>query len=166
MKSQSALPDTQSIEKRLQEAIQLAVHHVRNAGGGPFGCVIYKNGVKISEGVNRVTHQNDPTAHAEIEAIRAACRVLGSWQLDDCEVYASSEPCPMCMAALYWARPRAVYFANPKNVASANGFDDSFIYTELNLPAQNRSLIFRQIPIADAAQPFTEWKNNPDSIAY
>lgn len=166
MKSQSALPDTETIEKRVQEAVQLAVRHVRDGGGGPFGCVIYKNGVKISEGVNLVTAQNDPTAHAEIIAIRAACSAIGSWQLEDCEVYASSEPCPMCMAALYWARPRAVYFANPKEVASVFGFDDAFIYRELHTPPQNRKLIFRQIPVADAAQPFTEWKKNPDSVSY
>lgn len=152
--------------KRLEEALNLASRNVRENNGGPFGCVIYKEGIKIAEGVNRVTSCKDPTAHAEIEAIRAACLVLDSWQLEGCEVYASSEPCPMCTAAIFWARPMAVCFANPLQVAAKYGFDDSHIAHQLARSFQQRTIPFICLTPKESEGPFIEWENNPSKIAY
>ncbi len=154
------------ITKRLEEALTLALRNVNENKGGPFGCVIYKDGVKIAEGVNRVTSLKDPTAHAEIEAIRAACLALDSWQLEECEIYASSEPCPMCTAAIFWARPKAVYFANPLDVAARFGFDDSYIYGQMTESPQKRTIPFTCFKPEDAEKPFDQWMNNPSKLPY
>ncbi len=152
-------------KEHLREAIRVAADNVAR-GGGPFGAVVVRNGEVIARGVNRVTPNNDPTAHAEIEAIREACRVLGSFQLDGCELYASSEPCPMCLGAVYWARPKAVYFANGREVARAAGFDDELIYAELDTPAEDRTYPLIKVEIDDADAPFKAWAAKTDRIEY
>lgn len=123
-------------EELMRRAIVLSVDNVRN-GGGPFGAVITRNGEVVATGVNRVTANNDPTAHAEVSAIRNAAEALGTFDLSDCEIYTSCEPCPMCLGAIYWARLKKVYFANNKTDAKNIGFDDSFIYDELALPRKS-----------------------------
>src|SRR5665647_1288636 len=123
----------------IRQAIEMAVASVRR-DGGPFAALVVKDGVVIATGTNQVTRGNDPTAHAEIVAIREACRVLGDFQLTGCEVYASCEPCPMCLGAIYWARPDKMYFANTKTDAAAIGFDDQFIYNEIELNVCDRHL--------------------------
>ena len=115
----------------MQEAINVGLEGMRNNLGGPFGCVIVKDDKIIGKGCNSVIASNDPTAHAEVVAIRDACKTLGSFQLEDCEVYTTCEPCPMCMGALYWARPKKIYYANSRYDAASIGFDDSFIYEEI-----------------------------------
>jgi guanine deaminase len=152
--------------KFMKEAIRLAIENVRSGNGGPFGAVIVKNGKIISKGVNNVTSSSDPTAHAEVVAIREACKSLNSFQLDGCDIYASCEPCPMCLGAIYWARPENLYFAGTKNDASAIGFDDSFIYDELDLPIEKRKLNSVHVDHPDANSPFNEWKNKKDKIEY
>lgn len=156
---------TVSREDYAQEAVRLAVESV-DAGGGPFGAVVVKDGKVLARAGNRVTLDNDPTAHAEVVAIREACAVLGSFQLEGCEVYCSSEPCPMCMGALYWARPAAVYYANGRDVALAAGFDDHDIYEDLRLPAGERRRPLTQIVIPDAEEPFRRWDRKPDRVEY
>src|SRR4051794_31773257 len=121
-------------------AVQLAHDNVHSKGGGPFGAIIVKDGKIVGTGCNNVTTTNDPTAHAEVQAIRDACKNLGSFQLDGCEVYTSCEPCPMCIGALYWARPKAIYYACTKEEAAKIGFDDHFIYQELEKPIDQRTL--------------------------
>src|SRR3984885_5062439 len=122
----------------MQQAIALAVENVTSGQGGPFGAVIVKDGKVIATGVNKVTATNDPTAHAEVTAIRSACEMLGTFQLDGCDVYTSCEPCPMCLAAIYWARCRAIYFGNTAADAAKVGFDDSFLYDEMKKPLSER----------------------------
>jgi tRNA(Arg) A34 adenosine deaminase TadA len=135
-------------------------------GGGPFGAVIVKDGVIIAEGGNRVASSNDPTAHAEIVAIRAACAALSSFSLRDCEIYVSCEPCPMCLAAIYWARLDRVYFANDRADAARIGFDDDFLYRELAaLPAARRIPMVRLLP-DEARLAFEAWEKKPDKIRY
>ena len=140
----------------LEVAIRLATESVAH-GGGPFGCVIVKDGTVIAHGANAVTRDGDPTAHAEVVAIRVACRALGTHQLEGCDLYASCEPCPMCLGAIYWARPRAVYFAATRHEAAAAGFDDDFIYRELALPPEARQRPFIQVSLVTATDPFTAW---------
>jgi len=144
-------------ERFLQMAIELAKENVEKGNGGPFGAVIVKNGEVIATGSNSVTTLNDPTAHAEVTAIRNACKELNSFQLDDCEIYSSCEPCPMCLGAIYWARPKALYFAADKNDAAKAGFDDSFIYKEIKLDYSKRHIITQQINIKDKLKPFEVW---------
>jgi len=153
-------------EQFMSEAIRLATENVKSGNGGPFGAVIVKNGKIISRGVNQVTSNNDPTAHAEVVAIRDACKNLGSFQLDGCEVYASCEPCPMCLGAIYWARPDKLYFAGTKKDAADIGFDDSFIYDEINIPYEKRNINTLHVKHTDALLPFNEWKNKEDKIEY
>ena len=153
-------------EEFMTEAIRLAVENVRSGNGGPFGAVIVKDGKIISRGVNRVTSFNDPTAHAEVMAIREACKHLNSFQLDGCDIYASCEPCPMCLGAIYWARPENLYFAGTKKNASDIGFDDSFIYDEIKIPIEKRSLKTVHIDHPDSYIPFKEWKDKEDKIEY
>ena len=153
-------------EKFMTEAIRLAVENVKSGKGGPFGAVVVKDGKIISTGVNLVTSINDPTAHAEVTAIRKACKELGSFQLDGCEIYASCEPCPMCLGAIYWARPEKLYFASTKKNAADIDFDDSFIYEEINIPFEERSIHTAHINHKDALAPFLEWKNKIDKIEY
>lgn len=148
------------------EAIRLSEYAVANNEGGPFGCVIVKDDQIIGRGYNRVLATNDPTSHAEVVAIRDACSNLHSFQLDGCEVYTSCEPCPMCLGALYWARPRVVYFANTKEDATAGGFDDSFIYDEIEKELSERSIPFRALRIDSAANAFRLWQQKDDKTLY
>lgn len=150
----------------MQRAIDLARSGMNEQEGGPFGCVIVKEGKIIGEGNNRVTSTNDPTAHAEIVAIRDACKNIQSFQLDKCEIYTSCEPCPMCLGAIYWARPSKIYYACTREDAAEIGFDDALIYRELELPAEQR--IIPLIPLAHTKgiELFEEWKNKSDKIQY
>lgn len=150
----------------MKEAIMLSVHNVETATGGPFGAVVVKDGKIIARGTNMVTISNDPTAHAEVVAIREACRILGTYQLSGCEIYASCEPCPMCLAAIYWARPDKLFFANTKEDAAAINFDDDFIYKEIALPIEKRKLFTRQIMREEALIAFEKWKQSTEKIEY
>ena len=152
-------------EKYMKRAIQLAVDNVRN-GGGPFGAVIVKDGRIVAEGVNRVTSQHDPTAHAEVQAIREACRKMETFDLTGCEIYSSCEPCPMCLGAIYWAHLSHLYFAGTKIDAARAGFDDAFIYEELPLDIQHRQLPTETMMHNEALQPFDEWMKSSDKIEY
>ncbi|MCI3194632.1 nucleoside deaminase [Bacillus sp. HU-1818] len=142
----------------LQRAVELAAEGVNAGVGGPFGAVIVKDGKIIAEGQNNVTTSNDPTAHAEVTAIRNACKALGSYQLDDCILYTSCEPCPMCLGAIYWARPKAVYYASEHTDAANAGFDDSFIYDEIEKPLPERIIPFRQVYLSEHLSPFKAWQ--------
>jgi len=150
----------------MARAIQLSIDGVRSGRGGPFGTVIVRNGQIVAEGMNQVTSTNDPTAHAEVVAIRAACAKLGVFQLKDCELYTSCEPCPMCLGAIYWAHLARIYFANSAEDAANIGFDDSFIYGELKLPHSNRRIPAVQIMREEALAAFRLWKEKPDKIPY
>ncbi|MDR1405591.1 MAG: nucleoside deaminase [Prevotellaceae bacterium] len=141
----------------LREAIRLAEENISQQGGGPFGAVIVKNGEIIATATNTVTTGNDPTAHAEVNAIRAACRKLDTFDLNDCEIYASCEPCPMCLAAIYWARIGKVYFAGNRLDAQAAGFDDSFIYEELEKPLNKRKIPAIHALHEEGRQPLQHW---------
>ncbi len=145
------------LEVFLQRAIALAIENVNSGQGGPFATLIVKGGKIIAEATNRVTSANDPTAHAEIEAIRHACRALGSFQLSGCDLYASCEPCPMCLGAIYWARPNRVFYAATAAEAAAAGFDDAFIYDELRRAPNARRLSITQLRQPDALRPFQAW---------
>ena len=149
----------------MREAIALAIENVAQ-GGGPFGCVIVKDGNVVARGVNRVTQTNDPTAHAEVVAIRAACAALGDFQLTGCELYTSCEPCPMCMAAVYWARPDKVYFGATKDDAAHAGFDDSMIYEEFALPYEKRRIPVSQTGRDEALKAFEAWAKSPNKVRY
>jgi tRNA(Arg) A34 adenosine deaminase TadA len=149
----------------MARAIQLSVENV-SAGGGPFGAVVVKGGAIIAEGVNRVTASRDPTAHAEISAIRAACAKLGAFELKDCDLYTSCEPCPMCLGAIYWARPAHVYFANLAADAARVGFDDAFIYREIAQPHARREIPMIQMMREEALAAFRAWETKPNKIEY
>ncbi|HOJ25044.1 MAG TPA: nucleoside deaminase [Bacteroidales bacterium] len=149
----------------LKLAIELAKENVKN-GGGPFGAVIVKDGQIIAKGTNRVTSHNDPTAHAEIVAIRQACEKLNDFQLNDCIIYSSCEPCPMCLGAIYWARPKKLVFAADKFDAANAGFDDSMIYDEIQLPYYDRHLETINLRIDESLQPFELWMSENDKITY
>lgn len=149
----------------MAEAIELSLRNVRE-GGGPFGALVVRDDEEIARGANQVVATHDPTAHAEIVAIRAACRTLGAFQLDGCEIYASCEPCPMCLAAIYWARPARLFFAATKDDAAAAGFDDSFIYAEIAKPHDGRALPVRQLMREEARRAFGEWSRSPLKTPY
>jgi guanine deaminase len=149
----------------MAEAIRLARDSVRS-GGGPFGCVVVKGGRIVARGHNQVTARNDPTAHAEVTAIREACRHLQAFQLGDCELYTSCEPCPMCLGAIYWAHIPRVYFAANRADAAAAGFDDDFIYSQVPLPPEERSVAMRSLLREEAVSVFGEWIAKPDKIPY
>ena len=149
----------------MRQAIQLAMDNIKN-GGGPFGAVIVKDGEVIATGVNRVTKNNDPTAHAEVTAIRQACEKLGTFSLEGCDIYASCEPCPMCLGAIYWARLDHLYYGANKHDAAAAGFDDQFIYEEIELPYANRHLKTASLLEEEAHAPFTLWAQHEERIAY
>ena len=149
----------------MRQAIDLAVENVRR-GGGPFGALVVKDGIVIATGANQVTRANDPTAHAEIVAIREACRVLISFQLPGCDLYTSCEPCPMCLGAIYWARPERVYFAATQNEAAAAGFDDRFIYRQIELPHSERSIPMIRVINERSTRPFEDWVNLSDKKQY
>jgi tRNA(Arg) A34 adenosine deaminase TadA len=156
----------ESDTKFLRQAIELAKEGIEAGVGGPFGCIIVKDGQVIGKGANQVTSTNDPTAHAEVVAIRDACRRLGDYQLVDCDVYASCEPCPMCLGALYWARPRRVVYASTRDEAAEAGFDDAFIYLEINVSAQERKIPFDHHTMAEATALFALWKEKVDKQPY
>ncbi|MBK7944288.1 MAG: nucleoside deaminase [Flavobacteriales bacterium] len=153
-------------EEYMREAIRLSIENVEAGKGGPFGCVIVKDGRIIARGANEVTSSNDPTAHAEVVAIRKACKVLGSFQLDDCEIYCSCEPCPMCLGAIYWARPKAIYYASTKGDAAAIDFDDQFIYEEIERPIEDRKLFTQQLLRTEALAAFEKWKASTRKVEY
>ncbi len=153
-------------EHFMNEAVKNAIQGMNNNEGGPFGCVIVKNGKIVGKGNNKVTSSNDPTAHAEVTAIRDACKNLNSFQLDDCIIYTSCEPCPMCLGAIYWARPKKVYFGSNKKDAANIGFDDAFIYKELPLPFNQRSIPFEQINRDNALKAFKLWGEKEDKTEY
>lgn len=153
-------------EQFMQEAINLALEGMRNKDGGPFGAVIVKNGEIVGRGSNAVTDTLDPTAHAEVVAIRDACKNLNSFQLDGCEIYTTCEPCPMCLGAIYWARPDKVYYSCNKTDAADVGFDDDFIYKELDLPLAERKVPFVQMSREESLKIFGEWKKMEDKTEY
>lgn len=144
----------------MKEAIRLSINNVEDGKGGPFGAVVVKDGKIIARGVNQVTSNNDPTAHAEVVAIRNACTTLNTFQLDDCEIYTSCEPCPMCLGAIYWARPAKLYYANTKEDAAFINFDDKFIYDEIALPVEKRKLFTKQILRSEALEAFKKWEQS------
>ena len=150
----------------MHEASQLSIENVQSSNGGPFGAVIVKNREIIATGVNEVTKSNDPTAHAEMIAIRNACKTLDSFQLDDREIYCSCEPCPMCLGAIYWARPKAIYFANTKTDATEINFDDNYIYQELELPIYERKFPINQLLRDEAQSAFLQLKKSGKNIDY
>ena len=150
----------------MREAIRLSIEKMQAGFGGPFGAVVVRNGEIIAHGFNNVTSSNDPTAHAEVDAIRKACAALGKFQLDDCDLYTSCEPCPMCLGAIYWARFRKVYYGNTKQDAAAVGFDDQFIYEELEKPLPSRSIVMEQLLPEEAIMAFREWDQSPHKIDY
>lgn len=150
----------------MRRAINLAEEGMTNNHGGPFGCVIAKDGAIIAEGYNRVTSTNDPTAHAEVVAIREACKKLGTFQLNGCTLYTSCEPCPMCFGAIYWARPDKVYFACNKKDAAAIAFDDQFIYDELEKRIEERQIKFINILQEEGIPVFKKWVEKSNKTAY
>jgi guanine deaminase len=156
----------QAREEFLVLAFEVALQGVESGAGGPFGAVIVRGDDVLARAHNQVVSTNDPTAHAEIGAIRAACAVVNSFQLDDCELYASCEPCPMCLGAIYWARPRAVFFSATRDDAAAAGFDDAFVYEELALPPAARTLPMSRVEHPGAAGPFAAWAAKPDRVEY
>ena len=155
-------------EKRIhmKKAIELAFSNVLSNNGGPFGAVVVRDGEIIGKGVNLVTSTNDPTAHAEIVAIREAASNVGSFELQDCEIYTSCEPCPMCLGAIYWARIGKLYYAATKDDAAKADFDDSFIYKEFLLPKDQRSIPSLQLMRDDAVKVFDAWNESGDKVAY
>jgi tRNA(Arg) A34 adenosine deaminase TadA len=150
----------------MQMAIDLATENVTSGAGGPFGAVVVRAGEVIATGVNCVTANNDPTAHAEVMAIREACRVLGDFQLTGCEVYTSCEPCPMCLAAIYWSRCAAIFFGNTAADAAKAGFDDSFLYTEVKKPIEDRAIPTAQLLPEQAIVSFNTWCERAERIDY
>ena len=153
-------------KKYIQYTIELAIENVKQQKGGPFAALIVKDNIIIATGTNVVTTSNDPSAHAEISAIRAACKKLNAFQLDDCIIYSSCEPCPMCLGAIYWARLQRLVFAADKRQAANAGFDDDFIYKEIALPYADRSINTSHLIIQQANAPFEEWIENENKITY
>jgi tRNA(Arg) A34 adenosine deaminase TadA len=152
--------------KFMLAAIELSKNGLISNDGGPFGCVVVKDGVIVGKGWNKVTSTNDPTAHAEVTAIRDACTTLGTFQLYDCEIYTSCEPCPMCMGAIYWARPAKVFYANTRVDAANIGFDDSLIYEELTLPFEQRKIAMQALGRTEAIKVFETWSAKTDRVDY
>ncbi|MCU0470081.1 MAG: nucleoside deaminase [Arcicella sp.] len=153
-------------EKMMQKAIELSIKGSSEGKGGPFGAVVVKDGKIVGQGHNQVTSTNDPTAHAEVVAIRDACKNLGTFQLSDCELYTSCEPCPMCLGAIYWARPARVYYANTREDAAAVGFDDAFIYEEIPLPLSERKIEMIQLGREEAQKAFILWTEKENKVDY
>lgn len=153
-------------ERFMREVIALSVENVRSGRGGPFAAVVVKTGEVVARGVNLVTATNDPTAHAEIVAIRAACQALNSFHLMGCEIYASCEPCPMCLGAIYWARLSRYYYGNTRFEAAKINFDDSLIYDEIGKPPQSRSIPGSNLLAEEAAEAFKEWLRSPVKLPY
>jgi tRNA(Arg) A34 adenosine deaminase TadA len=155
-----------SQENFMREAIKLAEAGMRGGRGGPFGCVVVRKGEVVGRGHNRVTSTNDPTAHAEVVAIRDACANLETFQLTDCELYTSCEPCPMCLSAIYWARIPQVFYANTRADAAAIGFDDDFIYQQVPLPPDQRTIPMKPLLRDEAQGAFREWASKRDKVRY
>ena len=153
-------------KKYMREAIRLSIEMMRRGKGGPFGAVVVKGNRIVGRGSNEVTSGNDPTAHAEIVAIRDACRRLKTFQLDECDLYTSCEPCPMCLSAMYWARVRSVFYGNTRKDAARIAFDDDFIYREVALPIRKRKLVMKQLLRDEALKAFTEWETKADKVRY
>jgi guanine deaminase len=153
-------------QKFMDEAVLLSKRYMEQGSGGPFGCVIVKDGTIVGRGWNNVLAGNDPTAHAEVMAIRDACRTLGTYQLTGCDIYSSCEPCPMCMGAIYWARPDHVYYANTRHDAADTGFDDSFIYDELVLPLEQRRIPMIAMDKTNALEAFRLWLEKEEREQY
>jgi guanine deaminase len=153
-------------EKFMREAIRLSLAKMKAGCGGPFGAVVVRKGKIVGRGWNRVTSTNDPTAHAEVSAIRDACHKLKTFQLDDCELYTSCEPCPMCLAAIYWARFRKVYYANTRKDAAKIDFDDDLIYREVARPISRRIIPMKQLLRPEALAVFQAWKSKTDKVRY
>jgi tRNA(Arg) A34 adenosine deaminase TadA len=149
----------------MRKAIELSIENIKN-GGGPFGAVIAKDGDIIATGTNRVTADNDPTAHAEVNAIRKACQTLKTFDLSGCTIYTSCEPCPMCLAAIYWAHIDKIYYGNNKKDAADIGFDDSYIYDELNLPVEKRTKLMNELLPGEAIKAFQLWANTEEKTEY
>ncbi|MCM3672040.1 nucleoside deaminase [Mesobacillus maritimus] len=150
----------------MQLAVQLALDNVNANTGGPFGAVVVKDGAVIGVGQNQVTKLNDPTAHAEVQAIREACHYLNSYQLEGCEIYTSCEPCPMCLGAIYWARPKAMYFSSTKEEAAKIGFDDQFIYEQLMIPHKDRQIPMTKLEVKTEVSPFQTWERSTQKVSY
>jgi tRNA(Arg) A34 adenosine deaminase TadA len=150
----------------MRRAIELSFKNIHSNQGGPFGAVVVKDGEIVGEGANQVLATNDPSAHAEVVAIRAACRQLNTFQLSGCDIYSSCEPCPMCMGLIYWARPEQLYYANTAADAASIGFDDALIYRELAKPPQQRSLKMQQMMRDEALAAFLEWEKKPNKTLY
>ncbi|BBP43889.1 nucleoside deaminase [Thiosulfativibrio zosterae] len=160
-------PSFDAIQKNLmRHAIQLSHDKMVAGFGGPFGAVITKDGEVIAEGYNQVTSSNDPTAHAEVTAIREACKKLNTFDLSGCQIYTSCEPCPMCLSAIYWARLDTIYYANSRQDAADIGFDDEMLYNEIPKPILERSIPTYRLLEDEAIHPFTLWKNKSDKIHY
>ncbi|MBK6723946.1 MAG: nucleoside deaminase [Acidobacteria bacterium] len=157
---------TEADRKFMSRAIDLARIGVAENAGGPFGCVVVKDGEIVGEGNNRVTSTNDPTAHAEVIAIRNACEALGSFQLDGCTIYTSCEPCPMCLGAIYWARPEKVFYACTRMDAAAIDFDDDFIYQELEKANEKREMVMTNLMRDEAIEVFQDWAAKADKVEY
>jgi len=157
---------TETDKKFMKRAIELSRNGMQSNEGGPFGAIVVKDGKIIAEGNNQVTSSNDPTAHAEVVAIRNACKALNSFQLEGCSIYTSCEPCPMCLGAIYWARPEKIFYACSKDDAARIGFDDDFIYNEINLNINDRSIPTTQILQSEAYEVFTEWDTKAQKIEY
>jgi guanine deaminase len=153
-------------EKFMQMAIDLSEYNVAQSQGGPFGAVIVKDGMVVARSANRVVPTNDPTAHAEVSVIRLACQELGTFDLEGCEIYTSCEPCPMCLGAIYWARISKVYYANTKKDAADIGFDDHFIYDELEKPMDKRKMPFVQMMHNEALVVFKQWEISESKSDY
>ena len=150
----------------MARAIQLSIDNVHTGRGGPFGAVVVKDGAIVAEAANQVTSTNDPTAHAEVVAIRESCKKLGVFDLEGCEIYTSCEPCPMCLGAAWWARVERIVFAATRTDAAGAGFDDEKLYRELALPPASRRLPMQQILRDKAVEVFDEWKRMPGKIMY
>jgi len=150
----------------MREAIRLSIEKMQAGYGGPFGAVIVKDGQIIARGFNQVTSTNDPTCHAEVDAIRKACTALGTHQLEGCDLYTSCEPCPMCLGAIYWARPQRVFYGNTKQDAAAVGFDDHFIYDEIEKPLSERGIPMTQVLPEEAIEGFRAWQRHESRTAY
>ncbi len=162
MSAESHQPDA----KFMRMAIELATENVRSGRGGPFGAVVVRHGEAVSAEANSVTRTNDPTAHAEMNAIRAACTVLGTFQLEDCDVYTSCEPCPMCLAALYWSRCARIFYGNTAQDAAIAGFDDSFLYEEIQRPLRKRRIPIARLLGEEAVVSFNAWRQSIAKIRY
>jgi guanine deaminase len=153
-------------DELIYKTIQLALENVKSGSGGPFGALVVKDGQIIATGANQVTSTFDPTAHAEVVAIRKACKTIGNFELTGCEIYCSCEPCPMCLGAIYWARPAQVFFAATASAAADAGFDDSLIKTQICLPYIQQQLPIAQVAHKELLAPFQAWKAKADKIVY